>query len=43
MYNTLLRLYTTGKLSEKGLQNAVAKGWITVAQEQEIINNKNED
>lgn len=36
MYNTLLRLYATGKLSEKGLQNAVAKGWITVEQAEEI-------
>lgn len=40
MYNTLLRLYTTGKLSETGLQNAVDKGWITTGQKEEIIASK---
>jgi hypothetical protein len=40
MYNTLLRLYTTGKLSDAGLQNAVDKGWITVDQMEEIVASK---
>lgn len=37
MYNTLLRLYTTGKLSDVGLLNAVDKNWITSDQMVEII------
>jgi hypothetical protein len=40
MYNTLLRLYITGKLSDIGLQNAVDKGWITVDQMEEIVASK---
>jgi hypothetical protein len=40
MYNTLLRLYTTGKLSDAGLQNAVDKGWITADQMEEIVASK---
>ena len=37
MYDTLTRLYTEGKLTEAGLQNAVTKGWITQEQMDEII------
>jgi phenylpyruvate tautomerase PptA (4-oxalocrotonate tautomerase family) len=37
MYETLLRLYKTGKLTEAGLTNAVTKGWITEEQKAEII------
>ncbi len=40
MYNTLLRLYAEGKLSEQGIQNAVTKEWITTDQAQEIISSK---
>lgn len=40
MYYTLLRLYNEGRLTEKGLSNAVAKGWITEEQKQEIIASK---
>jgi hypothetical protein len=37
MFETLLRLYKEGKLSEQGLENAVIKGWITEEQKQEIM------
>lgn len=40
MYNTLKRLYLTGKINEIGLSNAVKKGWITEEQKQEIISSK---
>ncbi|MBY6934561.1 XkdX family protein [Clostridium botulinum] len=40
MYYTLLRLYIEDKLTEKGLTNAVSKGWIIEAQKQEIIASK---
>lgn len=36
MFNTLYRLYTTGKLSIAGLQNAVSKEWISKDQYKEI-------
>lgn len=36
MFETLKRLYTEGKLSEEGLNNAVEKGWITEEQKLEI-------
>ncbi|WMJ90614.1 XkdX family protein [Anaerocolumna sp. MB42-C2] len=36
MYNTLLRLYTSDKLSEQGLAKAVSNGWITPKQYKEI-------
>jgi hypothetical protein len=36
MYNTLYRLYTTGKLSLSGLGNAVTRGWIAEEQYKEI-------
>jgi hypothetical protein len=37
MYETLLRLWQEGKMTEQGLDNAVAKGWITEEQKQEIM------
>lgn len=37
MYETLKRLYDSGRLSEDGLQDAVRKGWITEIQMQEIL------
>jgi len=40
MYNTLLRLYISGKLSDIGLQNAVTKEWIAQEQAEEIIASK---
>lgn len=36
MYNTLLRLYKEGRLSDEKLHNAVLKGWISEEQEAEI-------
>ena len=36
MYETLKRLYDAGKLSDQGLDNAVAKGWISPEQRYEI-------
>lgn len=38
MFETLKRLYLEGKLTVDGLENAVAKGWITEEQKQEITN-----
>lgn len=38
MFETLKRLYTSGKLTKSGLDKAVRKGWITATQENEIIN-----
>lgn len=38
MFETLKRLWNEGKLTEEKLNNAVAKGWITEEQRQEIIN-----
>lgn len=40
MYNTLSRLYRTGRIAEKELANAVIKGWITADQKNEIIATK---
>lgn len=37
MYETLLGLAKEGKLNKKMLDRAVAKGWITKAQEEEIL------
>ena len=38
MYQTIKRLYDTGKLTVEGVQNAVTKGWITNDQANEILN-----
>lgn len=40
MYNTLKRLYQSGKLDETGLENAVTKGWISEEQKAEIMSSK---
>jgi hypothetical protein len=37
MYETLLRLWQEGKMTEQGLDNAVVKGWIKEEQKQEIM------
>lgn len=37
MYETLLRLWREGKMTERGLDSAVAKSWITEEQKQEIM------
>jgi hypothetical protein len=37
MYETLLRLWKEGKLTEESLNTAVLKGWITEEQKQEIL------
>ncbi|MDF2596464.1 MAG: hypothetical protein K0R69_2805 [Clostridia bacterium] len=37
MYNTLLRLYKEGKLTEAGLTTAVTKGWIKETEKQLIL------
>ena len=37
MHYTLLRLYKEGRLSLQGLENAVAKDWITEGQKEQII------
>lgn len=37
MFETLRRLYKTGKLTVAGLSNAVIKKWITEEQKQEIM------
>jgi hypothetical protein len=36
MYYTLLRLYVQGSLSKAGLKNAVAKGWISETEYEDI-------
>lgn len=38
MFDTLMRLYKEGKLSDAGLENAVTKGWITQEQAETIKN-----
>lgn len=36
MVEQLKRLWLEGKLSLKGLENALAKGWITIQEKEEI-------
>lgn len=36
MYETIMRLFFAGKLSETGLENAIKKGWITREQAGEM-------
>lgn len=36
MYNTLLNMYKTGRLTDVQLDKAVSLGWITQSQESEI-------
>ncbi len=40
MFERLKRLYAEGKLDEQVITNAVAKGWITQEQADEILNPK---
>lgn len=37
IYERLQRLYCDGTLTEKGLDNAVRRGWITAEQKQDIM------
>lgn len=37
MFNTLKRLYLVGRLTKKGMHNAVFKKWITPEQYKEIV------
>ena len=37
MFLRLKRLYEEGRLDEKGLENAVARGWITEEEMREIL------
>ena len=36
MYETIMRLFFAGKLSENGLKNAIKRGWITREQAGEM-------
>lgn len=40
MYNRLKKLFNNNRLTEKELDNAVTKGWITDAEKAEIISGK---
>lgn len=42
IYNRLKKLYLAGRLNDTGLENAVARGWITEDQKAEIIEAKKE-
>ena len=37
MFETVKRLYQSGKLTAAGVQRAVEKGWITEAQAHDIL------
>lgn len=37
MYDTLLRLFKSGKLPKKNLENAITLGWITKEQKAAIL------
>jgi hypothetical protein len=37
MYSILKKMYVAGKLTETGLDNAIAKGWITEVEKEEIL------
>ena len=37
MFENLKRLYDAGRLTVQGIQSAVAKGWITAEQAEEIL------
>lgn len=43
MFETLMRLYIEGRLTEEKLNNAVAKGWITEEQKNKILNSDKEN
>ena len=40
MYETIKRLYIEGRLTDAGLENAVAKGWVTQKEAKEIKKQK---
>ncbi len=42
MFERLKRLYESGQLDQKGVENAVTKGWITQEQAAEILAPKDE-
>ena len=42
MFERLKRLYESGQLDQKGIENAVAKGWISQEQAEEILAPKDE-
>ena len=42
MFERLKRLYENGQLNQRGIENAVAKGWITLEEADEIINPQTE-
>lgn len=42
MYETLKRLYDTGKATAAGMQKAVEMGWITQAEYAEIVGEETE-
>lgn len=37
MYERIKRLYSEGRLDEKGVRNAVTRGWITEEQAEDIL------
>lgn len=43
MFERLKRLYESGQLKQKGIENAVAKDWITQEQANEILNPKKDE
>lgn len=43
MYQRLKRLYDAGRLTETGIQNAVARGWITAGEAAEILHTEEAD
>ncbi len=43
MFERLKRLYDAGKLDAAGIQNAVAKGWITAEQAQLILSREDNE
>ena len=43
MFERLKRLYESGQLNQRGIENAVAKGWITLEQADEILAPKKDD
>lgn len=43
MFERLKRLYDAGRLTETGIQNAVARGWITAGEAAEILRTEEAD
>ena len=43
MFERLKRLFESGQLDKKAVENAVAKGWISQEQADEITTPKNEE